>query len=81
VEHNLRGCRDVATITGGATARPPRAAGRAPRQTSKEKFLYIKEKCYNLLGKYFCAMKDRPGLEKLLAPPLMVGAKEGNQMT
>jgi hypothetical protein len=29
----------------------------APQKTSKEKFLYIKEKYYNLLGKYFYAMR------------------------
>ena len=38
-------------VSGGATARPPRAAGRARRRSSKEKFLYIKEEYYNLLAK------------------------------
>jgi hypothetical protein len=48
----------ILTASSGATARPPWAdGGQAPRQTSKEKFLYIKEKCYSLLGKYFCAMR------------------------
>ena len=37
--------------SGGATAWPPRAAGRARRRSSKENFLYIKEEYYNLLAK------------------------------
>lgn len=42
--------------TGGASARPPRAAGRATHPTSKENYPYIEEKCYNLLANYFCAL-------------------------
>ena len=43
----------MVVATGGATARPPRAAGRARRQRSKEKFLYIKIELCNFLAKYF----------------------------
>jgi len=39
--------------TGGATARPPRAAGRARRGRLKGKFLYIKVELYNFVAKYF----------------------------
>jgi len=44
---------DMNTFTGGATARPPRAAGRARRRRSKGKKIYIKIKLCNFLVKYF----------------------------
>jgi hypothetical protein len=44
-------------LVGRATTRPPRAAGRARRQHSKRKFLYIKLELRNFLAKYFCIIR------------------------
>jgi hypothetical protein len=43
--------------SGRATARPPRAAGRARRRRSKGNFLYIKVESCNFLAKYFCIIE------------------------
>ena len=47
--------------SGGATARPPRAAGRACRRFLKENFLCIKEERCSLLAKYVLYNEDCPG--------------------
>jgi len=49
--------------TGGATARPPQAAGRAPRQNTKKNLLYIYIKFCDFIVKYFCLMKIVRALE------------------
>jgi hypothetical protein len=43
--------------SGGATARPPRAAGQAHHQRLKENFLYIKVEPCNFLAKYVCTIR------------------------
>jgi hypothetical protein len=42
---------------GGATARPPLAAGRAPCQSLKGKFLYTHVELCNFVAKYSCLMR------------------------
>jgi hypothetical protein len=57
-------------VSGEATSRPSRAAGRARRRSSKENFLYIKDEYYNLLAKYFCIMRIAWAPKSFLAPLL-----------
>ena len=56
-QHNNHVASNYSPLSGGDTARPPRAAGRARRQHSEENFLYIKVEICSFLAIYFCIVR------------------------